>query len=183
MTGRLTMYTTTWCGYCVRLKRGLERAGIEFDEVNIETRPGGRGVRAAASTAATPTVPTLLLPNGEVMTNPPLPDLLAAVSPAATVRYLPAVADIAERSTDLRGESDDLDAVIADGGGRCACTPDAGRGTGRSPTPSATSGTSTAKRGERSKSPRTSWHASTLFADPEATCASTSRRSAAWATH
>ncbi|MDT4979978.1 MAG: hypothetical protein QOG07_1857, partial [Pseudonocardiales bacterium] len=24
----LTMYTTTWCGYCSRLKSGLEHAGI-----------------------------------------------------------------------------------------------------------------------------------------------------------
>ena len=32
----ITMYTTTWCGYCVRLKRQMESAGITFDEVNIE---------------------------------------------------------------------------------------------------------------------------------------------------
>src|SRR6478609_9352763 len=35
----LTMYTTDWCGYCVRLKDGLERAGISFEEVNIERQP------------------------------------------------------------------------------------------------------------------------------------------------
>src|SRR5690349_5988697 len=35
----LTMYTTTWCGYCVRLKAGLQGAGIAFDEVNIEQDP------------------------------------------------------------------------------------------------------------------------------------------------
>ena len=33
---RLTMYTTVWCGYCVRLKRALEREGIDFVEVDIE---------------------------------------------------------------------------------------------------------------------------------------------------
>jgi mycoredoxin len=79
MTGRLTMYTTTWCGYCVRLKRGLERAGIDFDEVNIEHDPAAAEfvVRVNNGNA---TVPTLLLANGDVMTNPPLPDLLAAVT-------------------------------------------------------------------------------------------------------
>ncbi len=76
--GRLTMYTTTWCGYCVRLKRGLERAGIDFDEVNIETdTEAERFVMLANNGDAT--VPTLRLPSGDVMTNPPLPDLLAAL--------------------------------------------------------------------------------------------------------
>src|SRR2546429_9477688 len=32
----LTMYTTTWCGYCIRLKKQLERAGIAYAEVDIE---------------------------------------------------------------------------------------------------------------------------------------------------
>jgi mycoredoxin len=79
MTGRLTMYTTTWCGYCVRLKRGLERAGIEFDEVNIEDDPAAEEFVLKAN-GGQATVPTMLLPNGDVMTNPPLPALLAAVA-------------------------------------------------------------------------------------------------------
>ena len=32
----VTMYTTTWCGYCVRLKKLMQREGIEYAEVNIE---------------------------------------------------------------------------------------------------------------------------------------------------
>lgn len=80
-TGRLTMYTTTWCGYCVRLKKGLERAGIEFDEVNIELDPEAAAFVENAN-GGNQTVPTMLLPNGEVMTNPPLPALLAAVQGA-----------------------------------------------------------------------------------------------------
>jgi mycoredoxin len=81
MTGRLTMYTTSWCGYCVRLKRGLEREGIEFDEVNIETDPEAEAFVIKANNGNA-TVPTMLLPNGDVLTNPPLPELLAALSPA-----------------------------------------------------------------------------------------------------
>ena len=45
MSGRLTIYSTTWCGVCVRLKRGLEREGIEFDEINIEADPEAEAVR------------------------------------------------------------------------------------------------------------------------------------------
>jgi mycoredoxin len=32
----VTMYTTSWCGYCRRLKDGLNKAGIEYTEVDIE---------------------------------------------------------------------------------------------------------------------------------------------------
>ena len=32
----LTVYTTTWCGYCYQLKDGLRRAGIDYAEVDIE---------------------------------------------------------------------------------------------------------------------------------------------------
>jgi mycoredoxin len=78
MSDRLTMYTTTWCSYCVRLKRGLDRAGIEFDEVNIETDPAAADFVLSVN-GGNATVPTLLLPDGQVMTNPPLTDLLAAV--------------------------------------------------------------------------------------------------------
>jgi mycoredoxin len=81
MTGRLTMYTTTWCGYCTRLKSGLQRAGIEYDEVDIESDPAAEAF-VLETNGGVATVPTLVLPNGEVMTNPPLPDLLAALSPA-----------------------------------------------------------------------------------------------------
>lgn len=73
------MYTTTWCGYCVRLKHGLQRAGIDFDEVNIELDPDAEAfVRSANRGNAT--VPTLRLPNGDVLSNPPLPLLLDALA-------------------------------------------------------------------------------------------------------
>jgi mycoredoxin len=82
MSGRLTMYTTSWCGYCVRLKKGLERAGIEFDEVNIETDPEAEAFVMQANNGNA-LVPTMRLANGEVMSNPPLPALLAAVAATA----------------------------------------------------------------------------------------------------
>jgi mycoredoxin len=27
----VTMYTTSWCGFCARLKRGLQSEGIAYD--------------------------------------------------------------------------------------------------------------------------------------------------------
>ena len=34
------MYSTTWCGYCARLKTALKSAGIAYTEVDIEGDPG-----------------------------------------------------------------------------------------------------------------------------------------------
>ena len=36
---QVTMYSTTWCGYCRRLKIQLDQAGIAYDEVDIERDP------------------------------------------------------------------------------------------------------------------------------------------------
>jgi mycoredoxin len=34
------MYSTSWCGYCKRLKSQLADLGVTFDEINIEEVPG-----------------------------------------------------------------------------------------------------------------------------------------------
>ena len=39
MSGTLTMYSTTWCGYCRRLKSQMDREGIAYNEINIEQDP------------------------------------------------------------------------------------------------------------------------------------------------
>ncbi|MFF0436310.1 mycoredoxin [Streptomyces sp. NPDC004327] len=39
MQGTVTMYSTTWCGYCRRLKSQLDREGIAYTEINIEQDP------------------------------------------------------------------------------------------------------------------------------------------------
>jgi len=33
------MYTTEWCGYCVRAKQLLEKRGIEYEEVHMDEDP------------------------------------------------------------------------------------------------------------------------------------------------
>jgi mycoredoxin len=35
------VFTTSWCGYCIRLKAQLGRAGIEFREIDIEDHADG----------------------------------------------------------------------------------------------------------------------------------------------
>jgi glutaredoxin 3 len=36
---RVEMYTTAWCGYCVRAKALLQSKGIEFEEINLDDDP------------------------------------------------------------------------------------------------------------------------------------------------
>jgi Glutaredoxin len=37
--GTVTMFSTTWCSYCRRLKTLLDRQGVGYTEVNIEEDP------------------------------------------------------------------------------------------------------------------------------------------------
>jgi mycoredoxin len=80
--GTITMYTTTWCGYCRRLKSLLGREGIAYTEVDIEARPDAaefvRGVNDGNQT-----VPTVLFPDGTAATNPSLAEVKARLAGAA----------------------------------------------------------------------------------------------------
>ena len=69
MTASLTMYTTPWCGYCVRLKHGLTRAEATFTEVNIE-QDERAAERVMQVNGGNQTVPTLEFSDGSALTNP-----------------------------------------------------------------------------------------------------------------
>jgi glutaredoxin 3 len=36
------MYTTAWCGYCVRAKTLLEARGLEYEEISLDDDPAFR---------------------------------------------------------------------------------------------------------------------------------------------
>jgi mycoredoxin len=65
----VTMYTTTWCGYCFRLKKMLQTEGIAFTEVDIESDPSAAQFVASVN-AGNQTVPTLKFADGSTLTNP-----------------------------------------------------------------------------------------------------------------
>src|SRR5438876_3336378 len=39
---RIRMYTTRWCGYCVRAKMLLEEKGLPYEEINLDDDPAFR---------------------------------------------------------------------------------------------------------------------------------------------
>jgi mycoredoxin len=64
-----TLYSTSWCGPCKRLKRQLAELGITFQEVDIEQSPQGAALVESINNG-NQMVPTLVFSDGTSMTNP-----------------------------------------------------------------------------------------------------------------
>lgn len=77
--GTVTMYSTTWCGYCRRLKSQLDREGIAVDVVDIE-RDEDAAVYVMQVNGGNQTVPTVVFPDGSAATNPSLAEVKARLS-------------------------------------------------------------------------------------------------------
>ena len=78
----LTMYSTSWCGYCHRLKSQLDREGIGYDVVDIERDPTAAEFVMSVN-GGNQTVPTLRFHDGSALTNPSIVQVkekLAAIS-------------------------------------------------------------------------------------------------------
>jgi mycoredoxin len=73
-SGTVTMYSTTWCGYCRRLKTQLDSAGIGYTEVNIEEDPEAASFVENVN-GGNQVVPTVVFPDGSASTNPSLADV------------------------------------------------------------------------------------------------------------
>jgi mycoredoxin len=75
----ITIYSTTWCGYCRRLKSQLEREGIDFLEVDIEQQPEAAEFVESVN-GGNQTVPTVVFPDGSAATNPSLAEVVARLA-------------------------------------------------------------------------------------------------------
>jgi mycoredoxin len=74
----VTMFSTTWCGYCRRLKRQMEDEGIAFREVDLDRDPS-HGARIEAATGGYRTVPTLEV-GGRLLVNPSIGEVREAIA-------------------------------------------------------------------------------------------------------
>jgi mycoredoxin len=75
----LTMYTTTWCGFCRRLKAMLQREGIDYQEVDIESDEDAATLVMSVN-GGNRTVPTVVFPDGTALTNPSLAEVKARLA-------------------------------------------------------------------------------------------------------
>jgi len=69
MSGSVTMYSTPWCGYCMRLKGQLDREGIAYEVIDIEQHPEAAEIVERVN-GGNQTVPTVVFEDGSAQTNP-----------------------------------------------------------------------------------------------------------------
>ena len=74
--GVITVYSTAWCGYCHRLAKQLDRAGVEYAYVDIEQDPQATELVMQVN-GGNRTVPTVVFADGSALTNPSVADVLS----------------------------------------------------------------------------------------------------------
>ena len=74
--GTVTLLTTSWCGFCRRLKHQLDLARVDYTEVDIEATPSAAEVVMAVNDGDR-TVPTVVFPDGSTATNPSAQEVMA----------------------------------------------------------------------------------------------------------
>jgi glutaredoxin 3 len=46
---RVVIYSTGWCPYCTRARELLKSKGVDFEEIDVDARPGARAEMMARS--------------------------------------------------------------------------------------------------------------------------------------
>lgn len=72
----LTVYTTSWCPFCVRLKTSLDRNKIEYTEIDIEADPEAAAFVGSVN-GGNHVVPTVAFADGETKTNPGIGEVMS----------------------------------------------------------------------------------------------------------
>lgn len=78
----ITMYSTSWCGFCHRLKAALKSAGIAFDEVDIEQDLAAADFVGSVN-GGNHVVPTLKFADDSTLTNPSTNEVKAKLAELA----------------------------------------------------------------------------------------------------
>ena len=76
--GTVTMFTTSWCGYCKRLKMMLDKTDIKLNDVDIESTPGTEELVKSVNDGNA-VVPTVVFPDGTTATNPSIDEVKTRV--------------------------------------------------------------------------------------------------------
>ncbi|HEY2832098.1 MAG TPA: glutaredoxin domain-containing protein [Sporichthyaceae bacterium] len=79
-TESITVFSTTWCGPCRRLKGLLQTEGIPFTAVDIDADPEAEAFVKEVNRGYA-VVPTVLFPDGTALTNPTLAQVRAKLAP------------------------------------------------------------------------------------------------------
>lgn len=83
----LTMYSTTWCGYCHRLKSQFDREGIAYTVVDIEEDAAAADYVMSVN-GGNQTVPTVRFPDGTALINPNINQVKQKLTHAASAQHV-----------------------------------------------------------------------------------------------
>jgi mycoredoxin len=75
---RITVYGTTWCPDCQRVLRFLDQNGIDYASIDIDESPQAEEYVREVN-AGFRSVPTIVFPDGFILTEPPLSRLATAL--------------------------------------------------------------------------------------------------------
>ena len=78
----LTIFSTSWCGYCHRLMTALKSKGIAYDVVDIE-QDAAAAEFVGSVNGGNRTVPTVKFADGATMTNPSVREVQAKLAEVA----------------------------------------------------------------------------------------------------
>jgi mycoredoxin len=81
-TAALTVYTTSWCGYCHRLMKVLKANDISYDAVDIE-HDAAAAEFVGSVNGGNRTVPTVKFADGSTLTNPSAAEVKAKLAQVA----------------------------------------------------------------------------------------------------
>jgi len=81
-TAALTVYTTSWCGYCHRLMTVLKSGGIPYEAVDIE-QDSAAAEFVGSVNGGNCTVPTVKFADGSTLTNPSAAEVKAKLAQVA----------------------------------------------------------------------------------------------------
>lgn len=79
----LTMYSTSWCGFCHRLKSQFDREGIGYQVIDIEHDPASAEFVMGVN-GGNQTVPTIRFDDGSTLTNPSITQVRRRLAELAT---------------------------------------------------------------------------------------------------
>lgn len=80
-----TIYGTPWCGYCDRLLKQLDRAGVQYVYVDIDADAAAAEYVMGVN-GGNRTVPTVQFEDGTALVNPITADVTSHLSAIATAR-------------------------------------------------------------------------------------------------
>lgn len=79
MSEKFTMYSTSWCPFCQRLRQDLESQSVSYSEVDVDDDSAAAELVKGLNNGNR-VVPTLVFTDGSSLTNPSISEVLAKIA-------------------------------------------------------------------------------------------------------